>query len=152
MSSTPHLPYSTVRPLTPSPLRAKLWAENGEPGPNIPSMFPGIWLTSRASPSNNRVGFCTNETWATDRQTAPARTPTHCLADFFCIPRRDAVAILCNAQPSLAPVLSLLLRLYNVLVLCLEHSGRTEQMTWTGDLNHISTGIIGCDRTQPTDP
>ena len=58
--------------------------------------------------------------------------PPTALPNSFCIPRRDAVALLCNAQSSLAPVLSLLLRLYNVLVLWLEHSRRTEQMTWTG--------------------
>jgi hypothetical protein len=80
----------------------------------------------------------TSTNMATACQTAPLAHPSTALPTSL-HQRRDAVALLHNTQSSLASVLSLLLRLCNVLMLCLEHSRRAEQMTWTEDLDHIST-------------
>src|SRR5271163_1878808 len=97
-------------------------------GPISPQCFSWNLADGKGQSVEEASRFGTNEISADCACTHPHPLPRR----LFCIQRRDAVALLCNAQSSLAPVLSLLLRLYNVLVLCLEHSRRTEQMTWTG--------------------
>lgn len=66
---------------------------------------------------------------ATGCQTAPGAHPPTALPTSL-HQRRDAVALLCNAQSGLAPALSLLLRLCNVLMLCLKalETGRANDM------------------------
>jgi hypothetical protein len=96
--NAPSIAPQKVWAVNPSPLRAKLWAEKGanhaSKGPRSPQYFPESGLTSRASPSKDRVG--SHPTKYGDGLADCARGHTHLLPcrAFLCI---NAVMLLLSS-------------------------------------------------------